>query len=106
MIYEPSPVKAATGYFRVEEVKKVQKQKLWTLTRGANGVERSTFAQYFEGYLTGVAIKIRDVHHFEQFIPLEDLREKLGLFPPQTYTYLSPDQLNHILKTARETSYV
>lgn len=106
VIYEPSPVKAATGCFRVEAVMRAPKQKLWTQTKGANGIEWSTFDQYFEGYPTGVAIKIRDVHHFEQYITLEELREKLSLFPPQTFTYLGHDQLNHIFKLAEGNSYV
>lgn len=97
LIYVSSPDKVLLGNCEVEQVIGTSPNQLWTLVRNKSGLDQSAFFSYFEGVSTGYAILLNQVQKFNQPILLSRLQQEwTGFHPPQSYRYLTIEELKLI----------
>ena len=94
MVYVPKPVGCVLGFFATTKI------VAWTANDWVEYGEQLCWAEaqiadYLQGKI-GYGLNIRNPKRIEP-IPLEKLI-KLGIKPPQLYTYLSSMQVREILK--------
>lgn len=90
-IYSSSPVKAIVGTASIRDVMKLPVEQIWAEFESTAFIERSSFEKYFEGLDYGYAIVFDDVKTFSRALPLQELREKFGFEPPQSFLYIKYD---------------
>lgn len=95
VIYATSPIKkiVAVGYIR--EVHVGTKNKLWELAKSiGGGLSRSALRNYFDGKKHGFAIEFESVSPIKPAISPTLCFKKFS--PPQSFAYLSMDDLKKI----------
>lgn len=90
-IYSSSPVKAMVGTASIRDVLKLPVEQIWNEFGSTAFIERSIFDRYFEGLEQGYALVLDDVKSFSRPMPLNELREKFGFEPPQSFLYAKQD---------------
>lgn len=90
-IYATSPVRAMVGVAEIRDVLKLPVEQIWAEFEGAASVGRTDFQKYFQGLDFGFALLFDDVRSFSRPIPLDELRQKFGFEPPQSFLYASRD---------------
>lgn len=97
LIYVSSPDKVLLGSCEVEQVIGNSPKTLWTLVRDKSGLKKTDFFEYFEGVSTGYGIFLNQVQKFNQPILLSRLQQEwAGFHPPQSYRYLTIEELDLI----------
>lgn len=85
VVYVTMPVHKVVAEFDVRSVITEPVQALWRETRQFAGIDEQRFFNYFDGKEYGHAIEIGEVRPYKKpFCPIE----KLGIRPPQSFTYL------------------
>ena len=90
-IYSSSPVKAMVGTASIGDVLRLPVAQIWAEFGGLAFIERPLFDKYFEGLEYGYAIVFDGVKSFSRPLPLDELREKFGFEPPQSFLYAKHD---------------
>ena len=90
-IYSSSPVKAMVGTASIRDVWRLPVEQIWTEFESLAFIERPLFDKYFEGLEYGYAIVFDGVKSFSRPLPLDELREKFGFEPPQSFLYAKHD---------------
>jgi predicted transcriptional regulator/DNA-binding XRE family transcriptional regulator len=90
-IYATSPVRAMVGFAEIKNVLKLPVSQIWTEFEDTAFIEKSDFDSYFNGLEFGFALLFEDVKSFSRAIPLDELRERFGFEPPQSFLYASRD---------------
>jgi predicted transcriptional regulator len=105
VVYASAPVSKVVGEFEVETILHESLDVLWRNTKHLAGITQEYFLDYFKDKSTGYAIAIRDCWRYES--PF-DLREVLGLAPPQSFMYLDcdPDLLRNSAAGSEIGSFV
>ena len=86
-IYSTSPVKAMVGTVSIRDVLKLPVEQIWSEFESAAFIERPHFDKYFEGVDHGFALVFDNARTFSRPLPLNELREKFGFEPPQSFLY-------------------
>jgi len=110
-VYMSSPVRALVGEFIVQRVLSSSVDDLWDIVRDCAGITQEHFEEYYSGTDLGCAIFVAESKRLPRPIELDDLRRIWsGFRPPQSYAYLSHDELtlieedptaNHVLASAQ-----
>ena len=90
-IYSSSPVKAMVGAASIKDVLKLPVGEIWTEFKRTAFIERPLFDEYFEGLDHGYALVFDTVTSFARPLPLDELRERFGFEPPQSFLYAKHD---------------
>lgn len=90
-IYSTSPVKAMVGTAAIRDVLKLPIEQLWAEFEATASIERDQFNAYFEGLEQGFALVLDDAKAFSRPLPLNELRERFGFEPPQSFLYAKRD---------------
>lgn len=90
VIYESSPVKRVTAFCEIETMIVTEPIKLWETARDSACLTHDSFAEYFEGKMQAVGIKLGKVQMLN--IPKELRVISENLQAPQSYRYLTPEQ--------------
>lgn len=86
VLYASSPTRKVVGEFIIDEVLSLHLDALWGVTKDGGAIDRSYFDQYFEGLLTGYALKVKRARRYRS--PL-CLRTDFGItHPPQSFRYI------------------
>ncbi|MCT8970710.1 helix-turn-helix domain-containing protein [Microbaculum marinisediminis] len=96
-IYSTSPVRAMVGSAQIDDVIKMPVKEIWDRFGGMAQIDRVEFESYFEGVRDGVALKISNARAFSRPKNLDELRQRFGFEPPQSFLYVS-----QILRVALE----
>ncbi|MBK7397252.1 MAG: hypothetical protein IPJ34_13365 [Myxococcales bacterium] len=89
LIYSSSPTMALLGTAAVERLDLEDPERLWPRVRGAAGVTRAEYDDYFDGAERAAAIWLRDVVRFEEPVGLATLRQRWPWFrAPQSYCFV------------------
>ncbi len=97
VIYVSSPVKAIKGAFWVDHVLEAEPDKLWGQVGLLAGIGRDEYDQYYAGAQTAFGIAVSAPWSFIKPVGLSQLRELwMGFHPPQSYRYLTEQELNAI----------
>lgn len=94
-IYSTYPVKKIVGYFEVGEIICKSPHELWNLFSEVSGISKKDFFKYYANSNEGFAIKIDNLHVFDEFI---DMNEYDNFKAPQSFCYVeNNDCLREIL---------
>lgn len=104
-IYSSSPVKAIVGTVSIRDVLKLPVEQIWTEFEATAFIERPLFDKYFEGLDYGYALVFDDVKSFTRPLPLQELREKFGFEPPQSFLYAKHDLRKALQDEPSSVSY-
>jgi predicted transcriptional regulator/transcriptional regulator with XRE-family HTH domain len=86
-IYSSSPERAMVGVAEISAVKKLPIEEIWRVYANVAFIERSDFYKYFDGLEYGMALEFANARPFDKPISLNDLRERFGFQPPQSFLY-------------------
>jgi predicted transcriptional regulator len=86
VLYASSPTRKVVGEFTIDGVLSLGLDALWGATQKGGAIERGYFDQYFQGRITGHALKVKTARRYRS--PL-CLRADFGIHhPPQSFCYL------------------
>ena len=89
MIYSTSPTRALTGVAEIHDVQKLRLNDLWKQHRSNFCVRKDDFEAYFSGLERGYAIVLKAAKPLRRPISLQELRDRCGFAPPQSFQYAS-----------------
>ena len=84
-IYSTYPVKKIVGYFEVNEIICESPQELWNSFSEVSGISKKDFFKYYANSNEGFAIKIDNLHIFEEYI---DMNQYDDFRAPQSFCYV------------------
>ena len=84
-IYSTYPVKKIVGYFEVNEIICESPQELWNSFSEVSGISKKDFFKYYANSNEGFAIKIDNLHIFEEYI---DMSQNDDFRAPQSFCYV------------------
>ena len=84
-IYSTYPVKKIVGYFEVGEIICESPQELWNSFSEVSGISKKDFFKYYANSNKGFAIKINNLHIFEEYI---DMNQYEDFRAPQSFCYV------------------
>jgi predicted transcriptional regulator len=97
LIYVTSPIKALAGACEVVEVIEGTPEALWGIVQDQAGVSVEEFCEYYAGAAIGFGIHLNNARRLPEPFHLEELRTEWPSFhPPQSYRYLSPEQVSFV----------
>lgn len=98
-IYSSYPEKKIVGYFELNEVICESPSDLWNSFSEVSGICENDFFKYYEGKKQGFAIKIDNLHVFDEFIDMAKYDEFKA---PQSFCYVENNNLlKELLLTQR-----
>lgn len=101
LLYVTSPVKALSGAFVVEDIRKLPLDDLWHQVKSRLGMPRKDFNNYYSGSTHGVAISFTKAWKLQKPFELVDLREDLDEFiPPQSFRYVKEAEGRYFVRAA------
>jgi len=103
-IYSSSPVKAIVGYARIDRVAKLAVPQIWRTFRNEACIEKADFENYFHGSDFGFVVLLNQVKPLAASLELEDISDRWGIRPPQSYMYLTAEVASAISMGANEIS--
>ncbi|WP_426057475.1 ASCH domain-containing protein [Janthinobacterium sp. PSPC2-1] len=96
-IYSSSPIQAIVALVEIVEVIEASASRLWEIARdNGGGLTRSELRGYYSGKKTGFAIMLGKVRQFDSPIEPHFIFSKFT--PPQSFRYLTPDELKKLEK--------
>lgn len=101
IVYVSSPVKAIQGFFEIEKINWGRPETIWKKFNKRTGVSQEVFQSYFDGVDVAYGIELKKVWKCETELALSGLREKLKLEPPQSFRYLSEEQLGKVFENTQ-----
>ena len=103
LVYVTSPTKMLVGSFHVKKILEREPQILWPRVRRKSGLTRREYDEYFRDASVAIGIFLRDVWKLERPLRLDVLRKHFPRFvPPQSYRYLSEDELGVVNTLQRQ----
>ena len=87
-IYSSSPVGAIIGCAKIEGVIKLPIKQIWKTFHKQACIEKSEFEKYFDGVEFGFVVSLGDVTPLTELLVREDILDRWGIRPPQSYMYL------------------
>jgi predicted transcriptional regulator len=86
-IYSTSPTRALTGVAKIHDVQRLKLPALWKQYRSNFCVQKNDFENYFAGLERGYAIVLKSAQPLPRPISLQELRDRCGFAPPQSFRY-------------------
>jgi predicted transcriptional regulator len=87
-IYSSNPVGAIIGCAKIEKVIKLPIKQIWKRFHKQACIEKSEFEKYFVGAEFGFVVSLGDVTPLTELLVREDILNRWGIRPPQSYMYL------------------
>ncbi len=93
LVYEPTPIQALTGMFKIDRIVELPLKELWEAVNDKAGITREEFDAYYQGVTVGIGIFISELWKLPVPIKLQSLKEQEPNFhPPQGFRYYSKDR--------------
>lgn len=86
VVYASAPVSKVIGEFEIEQVHKMELNKLWNETKKSSGISKDFYDLYFTGKEEGFAIQVKNPRLYNK---AKNLKEEYGMVPPQSFAYLN-----------------
>lgn len=96
VFYESSPIQRVTFYCRVLEILSMPPQELWDKYSCLFGITKEDYDVYFGNRPTAYGIRLQEVHIFSSQMKISDISQELSA--PQSFRYISPEELEKILQ--------
>lgn len=97
MLYSSSPSRSVQGTAVIERIESGSPEVIWDHSRGRVGVSRQEFTEYFDGASAAFALHLRDIAPLQHPFPLQLMRSRTGLEPPQSFRYITDDQAKQLM---------
>ncbi|MEU9663606.1 ASCH domain-containing protein [Streptomyces chartreusis] len=97
IIYATSPVMALTGTARLTGVDTAAPGQIWRRHRTTCGISRAEYTAYMEGAAHASALLLDSARTLSSPVPLDHLRAVCAFHPPQSYRYLTPQDLQQLV---------
>jgi predicted transcriptional regulator len=98
VIYASSPLKKIIGYAVITNVSFLPIDQIWSQHGEEAKVEKDFFDKYYSNLTHGFVIHLREPLLLERQICYQQLRDQYGIFPPQSFRYLSEEVLQTIIQ--------
>lgn len=85
-LYCNSDIKKIVGFFELEKVLEGSPKEIWKNCQKYAGISKDDFFKYFQGVQKAFAIKIRNVHKFNE--PIDPYLSFENFTPPQSFYYI------------------
>jgi predicted transcriptional regulator len=96
-IYSSAPIQAIVALVEIAEVIQASTSRLWEIARdNGGGLTRSELRSYYSGKKVGFAIMLGKVKHFDNPVDPRLIFPKFT--PPQSFRYLTSDELKKLEK--------
>jgi predicted transcriptional regulator len=86
VVYASAPVSKVIGEFDIEQVHKMELNKLWNETNKSSGITKDFYDLYFTGKEEGFAIQVKNPRLYNK---ARNLKKEYGMVPPQSFAYLN-----------------
>lgn len=94
-IYSSAPIQAIVALVEIVELIETNASRLWEIARdNGGGLTRSELRGYYSGKKTGFAIMLGKVRQFDSPVDPRLIFSKFT--PPQSFRYLTPDELTKL----------
>ena len=90
LVYASSPVQRIIGEFTSSEIVNASPDEVWSRCGLDGGISKEEFFSYFEDKESAIALQIDD---FNEYIPIDPWKAFNQFSPPQSYQYLSIEDL-------------
>lgn len=104
LIYSSSPTCAIVGIAEIKDIKHLPLSQLWKDHGLAACISKQKFDTYFDGVNRGYAILLKNLESLTDMVSIEDMRERHGIAPPQSYRYLSKDRTTRLVNDRLQVS--
>ena len=91
-IYASSPVRAVLGTVVLDQISRVASEAVSHIHRGQIEIGREELAVYLDGVETASILEVSGPRTWSGSVPLEALRARVELEPPQSFRYLTGEQ--------------
>lgn len=100
LLYATSPVMAIVGLARITSVRVASPREVWFASRTKAGISRREYDEYMSGALQASGLSLEAPVAFEEPVPLSALRASGSFHPPQSYRYLTGEDLRKMVVAA------
>ncbi len=97
LLYSSSPVKAVVATAVLERIDSRGPEELWSRSGAVSAVTKAEFDKYFAGAERAYGLHLHNVTSLPEPISLRELRDGLGVEPPQSFRYLTRAQVDSLL---------
>jgi predicted transcriptional regulator len=95
-VYSSSPDKQLVGTLRTKAVHRCRPNSVWDRFRDVIGISRAYLNDYLAGASEAVIIELGNPVRWNRPISLEELRRHVEVEPPQSFRYLSDEQVTEL----------
>lgn len=106
VLYSSSPERAVLGTVRLKCAIRVNPKAVWETYSEEIGIEEHALEDYLAGADASTVLQVEAPEIWSRPIPLGLLREILRLEPPQSFRYLTPDQVEAIRSRATRAEVI
>lgn len=90
LVYASSPIQRIIGEFTSSEIVNASPEEVWRRCGKDGGISKDEFFSYFEDKESAIALQIDEFH---EYIPIDPWKAFNQFCPPQSYQYLSIEDL-------------
>ena len=103
-IYSSNPVGAIIGCAKIDKVIKLPIKQIWKRFHKQACIGKNDFDKYFDGVEFGFVVSLGDVTPLTELLVREDILDRWGIRPPQSYMYLPVEIAASIFDGINEVS--
>ncbi|WP_309242373.1 ASCH domain-containing protein [Streptomyces sp. CAI-155] len=106
LLYATAPTMAIVGMARISSVQVASPREVWSANRTSAGISRREYDEYMSGATQASGLSLEEPITFEAPVPLAALRASGSFHPPQSYRYLTGEDLRKVAQAAPVTGAV
>ncbi|MGK5548422.1 ASCH domain-containing protein [Streptomyces sp. URMC 127] len=103
LLYATAPTMAIVGMARIASVQVASPREVWAASRTSAGISRREYDDYMSGATRASGLSLEAPVTFEVPVLLAALRAAGSFHPPQSYRYLSGEDLRKLAATTPTT---
>ncbi|MBC9724519.1 ASCH domain-containing protein [Streptomyces sp. TRM68367] len=100
LLYATAPTMAIVGLARITSVRVASPREVWSASRTKAGISRREYDEYMSGALQASGLSLEAPVAFESPVSLAALRASGSFHPPQSYRYLTGEDLRKVAVAA------
>ncbi|MFE2295639.1 ASCH domain-containing protein [Streptomyces sp. NPDC059452] len=100
LLYATAPTMAIVGLARIASVRVASPREVWTASRTKAGISRREYDEYMSGAIQASGLSLEAPVAFQAPVPLSALRASGSFHPPQSYRYLTGEDLRKLVMAA------
>ncbi len=100
LLYATAPTMAIVGMARIASVQVASPREVWTASRTSAGISRREYDEYMSGATRASGLSLEEPITFGAPVSLAALRTSGSFHPPQSYRYLTGDDLRKVAAAA------